>query len=43
MINAIELYHRHRIKIFFIKKTIDLFFFVFPKEHVRTLNSKKLK
>ena len=32
LINAIDLHYRHRIKISFIKK-----------EHVRTLNSKKLK
>ena len=28
---------------FFIKKVIDQFLFSFSKEHVRTLNSKKLK
>ena len=38
------LFYLHKIKIFLRKKTIDqLPLFFFPKEHVHTLNSNKLK
>ena len=43
LINAIDLHYRHRIKNIFYKKIDESVLFFFPKEHVRTLNSKKLK